>query len=210
MIKAPRFILNVVSQGYLLPLLSEPPPFFADNNKSSLKHSEFVSEAIETLLAANLIKEVQNRPHCCNPLTVADKSKLRLVLDLRHVNEYVEPKPFKYEDLKVVAEIFSQGDFFIKYDLKSGYHHIDIHEEHKKYLGFQWEKRYFIFTVLPFGLKTASHIFTKVMRPLNKRWRGKGFKSVIYIDDGIAGQKTIGKKRIRNDFRRLGKRWVLH
>ena len=29
-----------------------------------------------------------------------------------------------------------------------------------------------------------------MLRPLTKRWRSRGFKSVIFIDDGIAGQKT--------------------
>ena len=39
--------------------------------------------------------------------------------------------------------------------------HIDIAEEHRKYLGFSWQKRYYVFTVLPFGLSTACYIFYK-------------------------------------------------
>ena len=192
-LKASSFVLNVISEGYLLPLSREPNRFFAKNNQSSLKYKQSVSDAINKLLAEGLIEEVSAASYCCNPLTVADKGKLRLVLDLRHVNDCIIPKPFKYEDLKILAEMFQQGDFFVRFDLTSGYHHIDIHVDHQKYLGFHWEFpekiRYFQFTVLPFGLSTASHVFTKVMRPLNTRWRGKGIKSIIYIDDGIAGQK---------------------
>ena len=43
----------------------------------------------------------------------------------------------------------------------------------------------FMFTVLPFGLATASYVFTNLLRPLVKRWRSYGFRAIVYIDDGI-------------------------
>ena len=122
----------------MIPLQSIPTPFHARNNKSSLNNATFVEEAIESLLTKGCISEVDEIPMCCNPLTVANKnSKLRLVLDLRHVNQYVQLDKFKYEDLTTFAEIFEEKDFFVTFNLTSGYHHIDIHPEHKKYLGFQ-------------------------------------------------------------------------
>ena len=45
-----------------------------------------------------------------------------------------------------------------------------IYEKHREYLGFSWifkgqgHVRYFVFNVLPFGVSTAAHIFTKVLR----------------------------------------------
>ena len=35
--------------------------------------------------------------------------------------------------------LFEKGDFLFSFDLKSGYHHIDIAEAHFKYLGVSWE-----------------------------------------------------------------------
>ena len=65
---------------------------------------------------------------------------------------------------------------------------MDIFEEHQKYLGFAWElegvTKYFVFTVLPFGLATACYAFTKLMRPMVRYWRGKGLRAIVYIDDG--------------------------
>ena len=96
-----EFIQKIIDEGYLIPFTSAPPPFFAKNNKSSIDNSTFVLEAIESLLSKGCISEVFDIPKCCNPLTVADRnSKLRLVLDLRHVNQYVKVQKFKYEDLK--------------------------------------------------------------------------------------------------------------
>ena len=172
-----------------------PPTFYAENNKSARRHAKFVDNAIEKLLSSELAEETPTPAYCCNPLTVADKGKLRLVLDLRHVNAYLNLKKFKHEDLKIVAEIFEQGDYFVRFDLTSGYHHIDIHSEHQKYLGFHWSfdgkaERYFQFTVLVFGLASAGYVFAKVLRPLTKLWRSTGIKSIIFVDDGIAAQKT--------------------
>ena len=39
------------------------------------------------------------------------------------------------------------------------------------------------FVVLPFGLSTGPYIFTKVIRPLVKHWRGQAIRIVIYLDD---------------------------
>ena len=78
--------------------------------------------------------------------------------------------------------------YFITFDLKSGYHHVDIHPDYWSYLGFSWgthvARKFYVFKVLPFGLSSACYVFTKLLRPLVKRWRGMGIKAIVYIDDG--------------------------
>ena len=63
---------------------------------------------------------------------------------------------FKYEDIRTIKNIFNQGEFFFKVDIKSGYHHINILEEHQIFLCFPWTvegvTQCFKFTVLVFGL----------------------------------------------------------
>ena len=213
-LKVSPFIQSVVDNGYIIPFKSIPPPFYAKNNKSSLDNSKFAEKAIEDLLQKGAIREVFEKPYCTNPLTVSEKnSKLRLVLDLRHVNKFVKHVKFKYEDLRTLSEMFSEDDYFTTFDLKYGYHHISIHPEHYKYLGFQWsfatKVRFFEFVVLPFGLSEASFIFTKVLRPFVTRWRSMGFKSIIFIDDGINGQSGYKKAAeacsvILSDLKRAG------
>ena len=166
-LKASKFVSNIIDNGYRLPFTEPCPPFAAKNNASSRGHPEFVSEAIQTLLASNCIEEVDDIPYCCNPLTVAGSKKLRLVLDLRHVNKFLQDYKFRYENLKTLEKIFEREFHFANFDLKSGYHHISINEADRKYLGFAWEIdgkiRYFIFRVLPFGLLPASYVFTKMV-----------------------------------------------
>ena len=109
----------------------------------------------------------------------------RLVINLRHLNRFLWKQKFKYEDLRVAMLLFEKGDFLFSFDLKSGYHHIDIAEAHFKYLGVSWEGKFDIFTVLPFGLCTACYISTKVVRPLVRYWRCKGLRILVYLDDGL-------------------------
>ena len=102
--------------------------------------------------------------------------KERLILDLSHLNNYIVKTSVKYEDLRTVIQLLKKGDYVFSFDIKSGYHHIDIFEEHRKYLSFCWKFedgtiRYFHFNVLPFGLWPAPYVFTKVMRQLTKYWR---------------------------------------
>lgn len=41
-----------------------------------------------------------------------------------------------------------------------------------------------MFTVLLFGLSSAGHIFTKVVRTLVNHWRAQSFPIIVYLDDG--------------------------
>ena len=195
-----QFVLSILRHGYTLPFHTMPSAFCAKNNASSLRHKDFVSNAITDLLNAGFVTELSEPAFCCNPLTVADKGPLRLVLDLRHVNAHLSLTSFRYEGLKTVSELFELNDYFVQFDLKSGYHHIDIHAHYQKFLGFHWEfaggVRYFQFTVLCFGICTACYVFSKVLRPLTKLWRGEGIKAVLYIDDGIGAKSEWESARL--------------
>ena len=76
--------------------------------------------------------------------------------------------------------MFQKGDYLFSFDLKSGYHHVDIHRRHWQYfVGFSWgdedRPQYYEFKALPFGLATACYVLTKLLRPLIKHWQGQAF-----------------------------------
>ena len=92
--------------------------------------------------------------------------------------------------------MLNKGNYFTTFDLTSGHHHIEIYPEHHKFLGFEWtfgdgSTRYFEFCVLPFGVASACCVFKKILRPFTKRWRGRGIKVIIYIDDKIAASQSF-------------------
>ena len=191
---ANEFILNTLQFGYIIPFENVPPGGYLKNKRSSLVHSKFVKSAILELLQAKCVTEVE-MPYIVNPLDRIGYSsgKKRLVLDLRHVNKYVIKQKVKFEGVKEALSYAHKDLCMIKFDLKSGYHHIDIHDSFQKYLDFSWDfdgvTRYFTFTVLPFGLSSAGHISTKVVRVLVNYWRTRAIPVVVYLDDGWVCQK---------------------
>ena len=128
-IKASDTILSIIEHGYVLPLMSEPSPHV---HRSAVIHSAFVHESIVELLATGCVVEVTDRPHICSPLSVVESSsgKRRLVINLRYLNRFLWKNRFKYEDLRVAMLLLERNDFMFSFDLKSGYHHVDIAQEH--------------------------------------------------------------------------------
>ena len=169
-IQAPQFIIDIIQNGYKIPFLSIPPPFKASNNKSAINERQFVEQAITELLLHECITEVGSPPRIINPLSVSIQrgGKKRLIIDLRHVNHHIFKSKFRCEDISITKEVLKPGDFMFSFDLKSGYHHVDIFKDHQKFLAFSWtysdgSTKYFQLTVLPFGLSSAPYIFTKLV-----------------------------------------------
>ena len=138
-----------------------------------------------------------------NPLSVSIQKlgKKRLILDLSHVNQYLFKSKFRCEDVSIAREVLNPGDFMFSFDLKSGYHHVEIFPEHRQYLSFSWNfssgvTRYFQFSVLPFGLSSAPYLFTKLLKPLVKKWRTEGKSIVVFLDDGLGAAADHTKARI--------------
>ena len=144
--------------------------------------------------------EVQNKPHVINPLSVSTNSsgKKRLILDLRYVNKNLWKQSVKFEDWESFQNYVKKDSILYKFDMRHGYHHIDIFAEHQTYLGFSWfyegELR-FVFTLLPFGLSVAPYCFTKIVRPLVKFWRSNGIKIVVFLMM-VQVQKKILRKQV--------------
>lgn len=184
---ASSFVVDLIENGYKIPLKSVPVSISLRNNASARKAPVFVGGAINDLLAKGCITRTDKIPHVVNPLTVAygKSGKQRLVLDCRHVNPCLNQVKFRYEDVSVASKLVNEGDVGFNFDLKSAYHHIPITENHKTFLGFSWDSKFYVFNVLPFGLSTAGYIFTKVLRHLVKVWRSKGLRVVLYLDDGF-------------------------
>ena len=138
---------------------------------SALRNPHFVESAILELLEKQLINEHSFPTHCVNPLTVAEGRKLRLVLviDLREVNKYLVKPKFRYEDLRSLSEVFEQGFWFFMWDLKSGYHHVDIFHPHQQFLGFAWDfegvTRYFTFCCSPIWIEHRVFLLYQAFAP---------------------------------------------
>ena len=63
-------VLSVIRDGYKLPLHTIPESCVLRNNKSALDNNDFVTDALNDLLATQCISVVESQPRVVNPLTV--------------------------------------------------------------------------------------------------------------------------------------------
>jgi hypothetical protein len=189
---ANQYIVGIIAEGYRLPLLDIPQHELLKNNKSARDNAEFVTSELSKLLESGVIVKLTISPTITNALSVAINAdnKKRLVLDLRQINPMLLVSQFKYEDIQVASQYFSPNCFLSVFDLKSGYHHVDIHRSYQQYLAFNWDNTDYVYTTCPFRLASAGLIFSKILRELIKRWRTLGISVVMYLDYGIIIGKT--------------------
>ena len=72
-----------------------------------------------------------------------------------------------------------------------------------------WDTLYFMYLSLPFGLKDAMRVLTKLMKSPLERWRNKGMMVFIHVDDGLGivrGRQEALKasRRVREELGRYG------
>ena len=173
---------------------------YIKNNKSALRNNDFETDSIKALLANKLVKETNNIPHVVSPLSVAENcaSKNRLILDLRYANKHIYAHKVKFDDWKCFQNFLNAGSkFMFKFDLKGGYHHIDINETFQTYLGFSWkiygQVRHFVFTDLSFGLNSAPFPFTKIICLLVKYWHRHLIKTACFLEDGLSVAESFSE-----------------
>ena len=223
-LKAGEWVLDVIKNGYIIPLNNLPGPYEEQNNQSAKKHDKFVQKSIKDLLRLGIVKRVDTKPRCISPLSVAEKiepdgsTKLRLCWDgSRCVNLEIREQKVTLSHLQRALELTEEGDFQVVYDLKSALHHIKIFEAHTTYLGAAYTKedgtkQYIVFLYLPFGLGSAVHCITKLFKPINAFLHMHGIRHTIFIDDGrilarSAEEAEKDRRFVYQTLRRAG--WVL-
>ena len=147
-----------------------------------------LNDMLLELLQKNAIREAppNSRAFFSRVFLVPKKNgKMRLVIDLSMLNEWLACPTFKMDHAQVVRDALAPDMWATSIDLSDAYLHIPIHEAFWKYLVFQVGDRLYQFMVLPFGLNTAPRVFSEVMKVI-KRWaRLLGMLLFQYLDDWL-------------------------
>ena len=166
-----------------IPLKEGAKPVKQRPYKLNPKYKEKVRKELDKKLATCIIEHVEES-EWVSPMVVQDKKtkgEIRICVDLRKLNDASVhdpfPTPFTDEVLDNVGrqEVYSFTCGF------SGYHQIRIHEEdrHKTTFAIEWGS--FQYIVMPFGLKNAPAIFSRVVVAVFKEFIHKFLE--VYFDD---------------------------
>lgn len=109
--------------------------------------------------------------------------EFRVCFDLRFLNSHLVVPKFKLDSLSLALQSVTKGAFFSKTDLRSGFSHVKVAKRFRKYLGFTLFGTYFVYRVLPFGLKSSPYFFCKMLAPAILACRKRGIKIFVYVDD---------------------------
>ena len=90
----------------------------------------FMNEEISSMLETNIIKEVSHEPgEFLSPIFpfLKAEDKIRIILNLKDLNEYVEYHHFKMDNIKVVLANVTENCLMASLDLKHAYHSVKIY-----------------------------------------------------------------------------------
>lgn len=194
-INAEPYILSVIRDGYVIQIPKNfVPPEPQGPRSSVLKNWDFVIAEITKNKSIGVISACSN-PQVVSPLhVVSSGEKKRLILDLSGLNCFLETNHFKLESWNTAWPFLEKARFACTFDFRAGYHHVKMSQRSSDFLAFSLDSPpkapFWKFTALPFGLSTAPWLFTKIFKPLLARWRSRGIKVFLYLDDGLILAET--------------------
>ena len=133
-----------------------------------LPHSQLgvVKEEVEAMLRMGVIERGAS-PYS-SPIVLVKKKEgaIRFCIDFRKLNRHVmfdaEPMP----DIENLFSKLANAKYLSKIDLAKGYWQVPVKEEDKPKTAFSTPEGQFQWRVMPFGLKTAGAVFSRMMRKL--------------------------------------------
>jgi hypothetical protein len=114
------YVHGILDHGFKVPVDWDkiPESYEEADNNSARKYYNFVQEEVARLVNSGQVVECDAKPRCCNPLTVED--------DRYHMTS-----------LQDAINSTRKGNFQVVFDLKLAFHHVRLHVESYKLMGFK-------------------------------------------------------------------------
>ena len=185
-------VLNIITNGYVLPFISKPKlvraPLIHSGYKA-LHKEQALASCIQSLLSKNAIERVENIKslefYSLLFLVPKPHQSWRPVIDLSRLNAFLLVERFKMETPESIRASLIPGEWVSSIDLSDAYLHIPIHPNSRKYLRFCHRSQVFQFTSLPFGLATAPQVFTMLVKEVKLMALARGITLHQYLDDWL-------------------------
>ena len=208
-IGAETWVVTVLRDGYRVPFKDSPPPLARTpvsfpTYRAGSPRAQALRQEVEAMLAKGALEIARDPgPGFYSRLFLVEKATggWRPVIDLSHLNDFVQLTPFKMETVASVLLSVREGDFLASLDLKDAYFQIPIHGSSRKLLRFMSEGTVYQFKALCFGLSTAPQVFTRVFAAVLAWAHARGIRLLRYLDDWLI--LSSSEKKAKESIREL-------
>lgn len=123
-----------------------------------------VRQHLEQLLASAVIRKSQS-PWCSNVVLVRKKNgKLRMCVDYRMLNNRTVKDSYALPRIEEVFDLLHGAKVFSTLDMKSGYHQVEVEEEHKERTAFTvGPLGFYEYCKMPFGLSNSPATYQRLI-----------------------------------------------
>ena len=192
-IGAETWVVTVLRDGYRVPFKDSPPPLSRTPvsfpaYRAGSPRAQALRQEVEVMLAKGALEIARDPgPGFYSRLFLMEYASggWRPVIDLSHLNDFVQLTSFKMETVASVLLSVREGDFLASLDLKNVYFQIPIHRSSRKLLRFMSEGTVYQFQALCFGLSTAPQVFTRVFAVVSVWAHSHGIRLLRYLDDWL-------------------------
>ena len=165
------------------------PPISTRPYYKTIQQRKIMQEEVEKLTDQGVLRK-SNSPWS-SPALLKQKpdGTYRFLVDFRRLNEISKKDSYPQPSAEELLQRLAGHKYFTKFDLRSGYFQIPIHESDIPKTAIITQDGLYEFTVLAQGLMNAPPTFQRVMNELlaNGRWD----YVVVYLDDILVFSKTI-------------------
>ncbi|GKB65811.1 putative reverse transcriptase domain-containing protein [Tanacetum coccineum] len=112
----------------------------------------------------------------------------RMCIDYRELNKLTVKNRYPLSRIDDLFDQLQGSQFFLKIDLRSGYHQLRVHGDDIPKTAFRTRYGHFEFTVMPFGLTNTLVVFMDLMNRVYRPYLDKFV--IVFVDDILIYSKT--------------------
>jgi len=177
----------------------EVPPYHVSNYPSIFEHTQEITENINKEVEQGILIKSTRKPRWLTALNIKlETEKVRILRDYsaphgRAINEFTWISDIMHiMSLDHAIEFMHPNYFLAKMDISNAFREVPIHNSGWENLSFEWQGVFYMDTRLPFGLRNAPEIFTRITNLIRAMLSTKGIKAtVVYVDDFLIVAQTI-------------------
>jgi hypothetical protein len=189
-------ILDHIENGLPIDPSSMPIDKHLPNTPTIAENADAVRIQLQHYLAMGAVEPCSRTDivavhplHC----VIRPDRKPRVVVDFSlNLNDYLTVPQMQYSSSIDAAVAASKlGCYYSKLDIKDCFLSFSIRKGHERFLGFQFEGKYYRYRRLPFGLNTAPELCELMLSVVSWQLTQKGVTHVRYCDDILIIAPTL-------------------